>query len=156
MVSVKTITLVLTALVFACRVSEVQAQVAVIINKANRIEDLELGDVKDIYQGDMVSWLDNKRIFAVTQRSENEVSRFFYEIAVGKKIEQVKRLWIKISLSGKAAPPKTLASDGEVLEYIASNEGAIGFVDFKTVNRDVKVLKINGKEPWESDYVLKR
>lgn len=156
MINAKTMTVFLTALICGGSANELCAQVAVIVNKANPIIDIELRELHDIYLGDMVSWPDNKKIFAVTQRSENEVSRIFYEIAIGKKIDMVKRLWIKISLSGQAAPPKTLVTDEEVLEYVAANAGAIGFVDFKSVSREVKVVKVDGKEPLASTYMLKR
>lgn len=152
----KTLVAVFAALIVGGSASEMQAQVAVIVNKANQITNLELRELKDIYLGSMVSWPDNKKIFPVTQRSENEASRIFYEIAIGKKIDVVKRQWVKVSLSGQAAPPKTLFTNEQVLEYVAANEGAIGFVDFKNVNDGVKVVKVGGREPLASTYLLKR
>jgi len=146
----------LILLVLGANVTEGRAQVAVVVNKANPIAGMRLRELRDIYLGKMVSWPDNKKIVAVSQRSRNEISRIFYEIGLGKKFDAIQRIWIKISLSGQATPPKTLATDEEVLEYVAANERAIGFVDFKSVNRKVKVLKINGKEPWQKGYPLKK
>ena len=43
--------------------------------------------------------------------------------------------------SGKGKPPQEMASDADVLAYIAANPNAIGYVDANSVDSTVRVIK---------------
>ena len=42
--------------------------------------------------------------------------------------------------SGKGKPPKELGSDADVINFVSSNPGAIGYIDAGSVNESVKVV----------------
>jgi len=71
------------------------------------------------------------------------VRQAFTEAIHGKKVTNIKGYWRKMIFSGDAAPPPELASDSEVLSFVAANDDAIGYVSEKApVGDDIKILEI--------------
>ena len=136
-------------------VREASGQLAVVVNRGNEIKGVTLQSLQDIYARNKVSWSNNHKIFPVSMKSNLAITRSFFEKALDKSPREMKRTWIRLTLSGAGAPPKVVGSEAEVLLYIAKNEGAIGFVDVDKVNDSVKVLAVQGKLPSEKGYLLK-
>ena len=129
-------------------------QLAVVVNQGNEIKSVTVQSLQDIYAGNKVSWSNNHKIFPVSMKSSLEITQFFFEKALGKSTREMKRTWIRLTLSGESAPPRVVGSEAEVLLYVAKNEGAIGFVGVDKVNDSVKVLAVQGKLPSERGYLL--
>ena len=53
----------------------------------------------------------------------------FYTKVAGKDEAQVKAIWSKLVFTGKATPPKELASNGDVVKAVSADPNAIGYVD---------------------------
>ena len=136
-------------------VREASGQIAVVVNQGNEIKSVTLQSLQDIYAGNKVSWSNNHKIFPVSMKTSLEVTQSFFEKALGKSPREMKRAWIRLTLSGAGAPPKMVGSEAEVLLYVAKNEGAIGFVGIDKVNDSVKVLAVQGNLPSEKGYLLK-
>ena len=131
------------------------AQIAVVVNQGNEVKSVALQSLQDIYAGNKVSWSNNHKIFPVSMKSSLGVTQSFFEKALDKSPREVKRAWIRLTLSGAGAPPRVVGSEEEVLLYVAKNEGAIGFVRVDKVTDSVKVLAVQGKLPAEKGYLLK-
>ena len=136
-------------------VREASGQLAVVVNQGNGIEEVTLQSLRDIYAGNKVSWSNNHKIFPVSMKSKLAITRSFFEKALDKTPREMKRAWIRLTLSGAGAPPKVVGSEAEVLLYVAKNEGAIGFVGVDKLNDSVKVLAVQDKLPLEKGYLLK-
>ncbi len=65
----------------------------------------------------------------------------FYSTIIGKSASSVEKKIKRKVFSGRMATPKKLNSDSEVIDYIASNPGSIGYVNDSSVNASVKVIK---------------
>jgi len=116
------------------------ADVAVIVNTANSatIDDGEiprifLGKIKKFSSGDQVTLVNLKYNEPVRNEFENKV--------LSKKPSQVKAYWAKLMFSGKGKPPKELASDKDILAFVAANPSAVGYVAEASVDGSVKVIK---------------
>ena len=136
-------------------VHEASGQIAVVVNQGNEIKSVTLQSLQDIYEGNKVSWSNNYKIFPVSMKTSLKVTQSFFEKALGKSPREMKRAWIRLTLSGEGAPPRVVGSEAEVLLYVAKNEGAIGFVGVDKVNDSVKVLAVQGNLPSEKGYPLK-
>ena len=99
--------------------SEVSGQLAVVVNQGNGIEGVTLQSLRDIYAGNKVSWRNNHKIFPVSMKSNLAITRSFFEEALDKSPREMKRAWIRLSLSGAGVPPKVVGSEAEVLLYVA-------------------------------------
>ena len=48
----------------------------------------------------------------------------------------------KLKYTGKGKPPKKFSSSEEVIKWVSRTEGAIGYIDGKSLNKSVKVVLI--------------
>ena len=119
--------------------SAVFAEVAVIVNPANG-NSLSDSDISRIYLGKSKSFGDGTSIEAVNQQPDAGVTEAFNEKVVKKSSSQLKAYWSKLVFTGKGTPPKELDSDEAVLDFVAKNPGAIGYIDASKVNDSVKVI----------------
>jgi ABC-type phosphate transport system substrate-binding protein len=72
---------------------------------------------------------------------EGPVREDFGNKILKKNPSQLKALWARQIFTGGAKPPRELASEDEVLKFVASTPGAIGYVDSGKANSSVKVVK---------------
>jgi ABC-type phosphate transport system substrate-binding protein len=119
--------------------ASVQAQVVVIANKSVSESSISSGKLNDIYSLRLKTWSNGSTIVPVTLKSDNDdVQKFFGSI--GKSNMEMKKLWMKIQLTGEGQPPVGVGSEDDVLSKVASTPGAIGFISADKVNSSVKVL----------------
>jgi len=64
----------------------------------------------------------------------------FYTQVAGKDEAQVKAIWSKLVFTGKATPPKELASSADVVKAVAADPNAIGYIEKAAVDGSVKVV----------------
>lgn len=117
------------------------AQVAVIAHKSVPVDTIQRSNLLDIYTGDVQAWSNDEPVVVFDLKPRGEVKTAFYEY-LRKKSSRMKSVWLKKKLSGEWDPPESLETENEVLEKVASTEGAIGFVSLSKVTGEVKVLFI--------------
>jgi len=115
------------------------AQVAVIANKSVSDNSINSAKLTDIYFLRAKTWSNGQGIVAFTIKSDNSASEKFYS-AIGKADTEMKKMWMKLQLTGEGMAPDALGSDDEMINKIASTSGAIGYIDASKVNDKVKVL----------------
>jgi ABC-type phosphate transport system substrate-binding protein len=108
------------------------ADVVVIVSAKSTANTMTADEIAGIYLGKSKSMkpVDN----AAPVRSQ------FYTKVAGKDEAQVKAIWSKLVFTGKATPPKELASNGDVVKAVSADPNAIGYVDRTAVDSSVKVV----------------
>ena len=97
----------------------------------------------EIYQKDIIRWGNQVRILPVDQSSQTLVRQAFIQDVLGQSLGEVQKYWTQRMATERELPPPTKASDDEVLAFVASKKGAIGYVSGGTeLPPDVKVLTI--------------
>jgi hypothetical protein len=66
----------------------------------------------------------------------------FLSAYVGKNDTAFRAGWRSLVFSGQATMPKSLDSEAAVVEYVAHNAGAIGYISKATPHEGVKVLAV--------------
>jgi len=61
--------------------------------------------------------------------------------------------WVKSLLALHKDSIRTVGSDADVIDAVASTPGAIGFVEERSITDRVSVVKVDGKLPMESGYL---
>ncbi len=74
------------------------------------------------------------------QAEGSAIRELFYSKVAGKSGSQVKAAWSRLVFSGKATPPKEIATSAEVKKMVANNQNAIGYIEKSAVDSSVKVL----------------
>jgi ABC-type phosphate transport system substrate-binding protein len=119
--------------------SQSYAQVAVIANKSVSESSVSISKLTDIYCLRAKTWSNGKAIVPLTLKSDNETTQKFFG-AVGKSSMEMKKLWMRIQLTGEGQPPESAGSEDDVVSKVASTPGAIGFVSADKVDSSVKVI----------------
>lgn len=116
-----------------------QADAVVIVHPSNavnmddeQVSKIFLGQTKTFPGGAEATPVDNK---------EGPLREDFGNKVLKKSPAQLKALWARQIFTGGAKPPRELASEDEVLKFVASTPGAIGYIDSSKANSSVKVLK---------------
>jgi ABC-type phosphate transport system substrate-binding protein len=81
-----------------------------------------------IFQKDVVRWGDQIRILPVDQSGHSPVRQAFTRDVLGQSLGEVQAYWTRRLAVDRQLPPPTKASDDEVLAFVASKKGAIGYV----------------------------
>ncbi|REL29828.1 phosphate ABC transporter substrate-binding protein [Thalassotalea euphylliae] len=116
------------------------AEVAVIVNSANG-NSLSDSDISRAFLGKLKTFADGQTINAVNSKAGNQARGEFEKLVLKKSSAQVKAYWSKRLFTGKGKPLKELASDADIISFVASTPNAIGYVDASSVDGSVKVLK---------------
>ena len=118
-----------------------KAQVAVIANKSVKVENINKTELLDFYTGDVKKWEDGQKVYVFDLELKGKLKNDFYEF-IGKSSSRMKSIWMKNMLSGDGDPPPAMKSESEMLKEVENTKGAIGFINYENVNKNVKVLKI--------------
>jgi ABC-type phosphate transport system substrate-binding protein len=60
---------------------------------------------------------------------------------------------VKAVLASRKDTIRTVGSDADVIDAVASTPGAIGFVEERSITDRVGVVKVDGKLPMEAGYL---
>ena len=114
--------------------------IAIIVHPSNKIKDLTVDQVRDIYMGKIKNWKEvggpNKKIIKISRDTNSGTYETFEGLVMHKE---------KI-----AADAEYVGSNGAVRQRVQSTPGAIGYVGLGFVDRTVKALTMNGVEPTRS------
>ena len=115
------------------------ADVQVIAN-TNVSVDLSAADVKEIFLGakDSVGGTAVVPVLA----SAGPTHEAFLKTYVGKSDQALRNHFKSLVFTGKGSMPKSFASDAEVIKYVASTKGAIGYVSGGAELAGVKKLQV--------------
>lgn len=109
------------------------ANIVVIVNPANS-NSVNADEIVRIYTG-------RSNAFNAVNLAESVPLRAqFDEKGVGRTSAQLKAHWSKLVFTGKGTPPAELPTEEAVLEFVAKNPQAIGYVSADKVTDAVKVV----------------
>jgi ABC-type phosphate transport system substrate-binding protein len=127
---------------------------AVVVNPANPVREMTLGELAKVFKAKTASWPGGKGITLVLRDPGSPGTKFIIEKVLGGTLEQGKV--VLNDPSRKSTVPVVFAeSDEEVLRIVAANPGAIGVIDVYNITSAVKVVKIDEKQPFDPGYALK-
>lgn len=116
------------------------AQVAVVVGAKSPAAALTADQAAGLFLGktDQLPGVGTALLLDLPESSATRET--FYTKVAGKTGAQVKAAWSRLVFSGKATPPKELASSAEVKKMVAANPNAVGYIEKSAVDGSVKVL----------------
>lgn len=108
------------------------AEVVVVVNPA--AEAVTKDQVAAVYLGKSTAFT------PVDQADGSAIRGEFYKKVADKDAAQAKALWSKLVFTGKASPPKEVASSAEVKKAVAANPKGMGYIEKSAVDASVKVV----------------
>lgn len=113
----------------------------VIVNSSVSVTALDLDALKNIYLGNKAQWSDGTKIIPV-MLERGPVHESFVKNVVGKSLAQFSSHWQQAIFTGKGQPPKSFATEAELVSYVAQTKGAIGYIGPSTDHGGVKVVDL--------------
>lgn len=109
----------------------ISAEEKVIINSTEKGMTSE--ELKKIYLGQKKTWSNGDKIILATLKNGN-VNESFMLNKIGKKPAQFTMYWKKQVFTGQGIMPKSFEDEKAIIEFVANNKGAIGYISDSNVN----------------------
>ena len=97
--------------------------------------------IRKIYLGKTTKWEDGSSIFPTTL-NRGESHKLFLKKFIRKSPLQFNTFWKRSIFTGKGQPFKKCTNDNEVVEFIATHPGSIGYIDSESSHEGIKVLSV--------------
>jgi ABC-type phosphate transport system substrate-binding protein len=121
--------------------AQAHAQVIVIANPGVRATEVSKNDLKEVFTGNATSLPGGGSVVPVLLKA-GTVHEEFLQAYIGKNDTAYRAGWRSLVFSGQASMPKSLDTDAAVVEFVAHNTGAIGYISRATPHEGVKVLAV--------------
>jgi ABC-type phosphate transport system substrate-binding protein len=137
------------------RRSRPEQALAIVVNKANPVENLSSVELRKIFMGTRGHWPNGRRITVAMldygQPERKAILRQVYRMDEDAYHEHFLK---EIYRGDVFATPKTLSSPVVMRKFVFNAPGAIGYLRASDVDDSVKVLRIDGHLPDDQDYNL--
>ncbi len=97
--------------------------------------------LQDIFLGDILNWSNGDKIILATLKN-GETNDEFLKNIISRSSSQYNTYWRQIVFTGKGTPPQVFESENELIDFVASTKGAIGYTATQPENEDIKIIKI--------------
>lgn len=142
------------ALVAVLSISALSAakNMAVVAAAESKLNDVPLSELVKLCKGTAKTWSDGKTFVLILKNPDAPEMRSVLQKLFGAGTDS-KAAIAKLNESRQAV--RIVDSDDELIRAVDATPGAIGIVDVYAINSSVKVLRVDGKLPFDVGYVLK-
>jgi ABC-type phosphate transport system substrate-binding protein len=113
----------------------------VVVNAANPVDALPRSEVSALFLKRTTAWPNGQHVEPV-DRADGAVRDRFCNDVHGRSAGTIKTYWARLVFSGRDTPPVAKATDEDVVAFVRSNPGAVGYVAPGAAGAGVKVLKV--------------
>jgi len=126
---------------------------AVVVSAGSKLNDVSLATLAKLCKGVPKTWPDGKNFTLVMKDPESPDMRVAAQKLFGAAPGELKALIAKLNEPRLAV--KIVENDEDLLRTVESTPGAVGIIDVYAINSSVKVLRLDGKLPFDLGYALK-
>ena len=126
---------------------------AVVTSAGSKLQDVPLTELAKLCKGTQKTWADGKNFTLVMKDPESPEMHVAVQKLFGVTTSEVKSAIAK--LNETRAVVRIVESDEDLLRMVEATPGAVGILDVYAINSTVKVLRVDGKLPFDVGYALK-
>ena len=115
----------------------------IIVNEANATTSVSKQDASNIFLKKKSKWDDGTKIVPVDQSASSATREAFSQDVHGRGVGAIRSHWQQAAFSGAGTAPLERGSDADVVTFVKSNPGAVGYVSADAATDGVKVLTVN-------------
>lgn len=119
------------------------ASYKLIVNNSVNVEALSKKTASDLFLKKTTKWENGAPVVPVDQVDSSAAREGFSKGVLGKAPAAVKSYWNQQIFSGRDVPPVEKRSDAEVLSFVRSTPGAIGYISPSASAEGVRVVFVN-------------
>jgi len=110
----------------------------VVIGHRN-VPKMDLITIKKIYMGKIIS-LESIKLKPVNTKSGSTERNQFLDVFIGKNEDKYTGYWTVRRYIGKGTSPNELNNATEIIDYVTSTAGAIGYIDSSLLTTKLNVI----------------
>jgi hypothetical protein len=130
--------------------------IAIIVHPSNDVPDPSTEELRAIFRLARQFWPSGRRVSLLLPPSGSVEKAVLLDRLYGTDDAELRKFWVGQLFRGTIpAIPSTLRSIEAVIAAVRASEGGIAAVPVSAVPPDVRVLRIDGKEPRDPDYPLR-
>ena len=126
---------------------------AVVVASGSKLSDVALADLVKLCKGAQKSWPDGKNFIVVMKSPESPEMRLTVLKLFGDASGDIKAALARVNESRSSV--KIVESEEDLLRAVEGTPGAIGILDVYAINSSVKVLRVDGKLPFDVGYAFR-
>ena len=126
---------------------------AVVAAAGSKLQDVPLAELAKLCKGTQKTWADGRSFTLVIKDPESPDMHVAVQKLFGVNSAEVKNVVAK--LNETRALVRIVDTDDDLLRTVEAMPGAVGILDVYAINSAVKVLRIDGKLPFDVGYALK-
>lgn len=126
---------------------------AVVVSASSKLQDVPLGELSKLCKGGQKSWPDGRSFTLIIKDPELPEMRIVAQKLFGMAPVEMKTAIAKLNETRQTV--KVVESDEDLLHTVDVTPGSIGVLDVYAINSSVKVLRVDGKLPFDVGYALK-
>jgi len=132
------------ALALGASSARAQGSYRVIVNPSNPVSTLSKQEASALFLKKKPKWQSGAAVMPVDLSEDAAAREAFSREVLGKPTNAVKAFWQQMIFSGRNVPPPERRTDDEIIAYVRSTPGAIGYVSASAQPSGVKVVTIGG------------
>lgn len=120
---------------------------AVIVNKQNTVGNVTAAHLEKIFRSEVKKWPAGTSIVLILHKDsagENETL---------ERLNKMSAIEWKSFLAAHRDAIQVVDSDADVIKIVQALPGAIGFIDVRSIDNSINVVRVDGKLPMESGYL---
>src|ERR1051326_9468337 len=126
---------------------------AVVASASSKLQDVPLVELTKMCKGAQKTWADGKTFTLVMKDPQSADMHVAVQKLFGANSSDVKLAIAK--LNETRAVVRVVESDEDLMRVVEATPGAVGILDVYAINSTVKVLRVDGKLPFDVVYALK-
>jgi hypothetical protein len=143
----------LLAVVLALPALPAVKNIAVIMAAGSKLQDVQLAELVKLCKGTQKTWADGRNFMLVMKDPAAPEMHAPLQKLFGMAPADFKSSVAKLNESRQLV--KIVDTDEELLRTVEATPGAVGIVDVYSINSSVKVLRVDGKLPFDVGYALR-
>lgn len=120
--------------------SPAHAELVLVANPQSGIERLTQDEVINIYLGRYRRLTSGVLAEPIDQPVDAEARTRFYRRLVNKSLAEINAYWARLVFSGKTRPPQVVESVDSMLRLVATQPGALAYVERAQADARVKIV----------------
>lgn len=126
---------------------------AVIVAAGSKLQDVPLAELAKLCKGTQKTGPDGHSFTLVMKDPESPEMRIVVQKLFAMTPADLKTALARLNVTRQVV--KIVESDEDLLRAVETTPGAVGVVDVYAINSSVKVLRVDGKLPFDVGYALK-
>ena len=120
---------------------------AVIVNKQNNVGNMAAAHLGKIFRSEAKKWPDGSSIVLILHKDSAG------ETETLERLNKMSASDWKAFVAAHRDAIQVVDSDADVLKIVQTVPGAIGFIDVRSIDNSINVVRVDGKLPMESGYL---